>query len=218
MCGEINPEVVRVELSIAEDNIIENLRTLLTRSCDAFRELHDSLNDLASGKLELAKARMQKLLHMLGNFRSEYHTFALYLARVLPNLERNLLYLDTYRAIRDLNRSIEILVLHLAAIARHGSEIVSKIGSLTVPFANAMLSTTLKLIDAATILTSNPRKSLEFVEEARGSLQQCRDELRSRWIELYAGGYRDLLLAFIDVLDRLELLVDDMQLLARLRV
>uniref|UniRef100_A0A7C2VHY6 Phosphate uptake regulator PhoU n=1 Tax=Ignisphaera aggregans TaxID=334771 RepID=A0A7C2VHY6_9CREN len=113
----VEPEIERVRLSLAEENIIEQIRNYMLRIHDVLQELETVLDDLFKDKRESARARLVKVYE---NFRSIYSTqsaLARYVAKVSISISNGHYYLSMIDTLNSLTSGIHRLLLSLGLLS-----------------------------------------------------------------------------------------------------
>ncbi|MEM1646372.1 MAG: hypothetical protein QXL96_11050 [Ignisphaera sp.] len=114
MSSEImEPEIERVKLSLAEENLIEQIRNYITKVEAVFQEIDVTIDDIFRQKFESAKTRVVKVHEYLKSVYEFQSTVAKYAAKVSVTIANGYYYLSLADSMMSLTNALHNLILDL---------------------------------------------------------------------------------------------------------
>lgn len=109
----VEPEIERIKLSLAEENLIEQIRNYITKVETFFQEIDVTIDDIFRHKFESAKTRVIKVYEDLRSVYGFQSTVARYAAKVSVTITHGYYYLSLVDSLTSLTDSLHKLVLDL---------------------------------------------------------------------------------------------------------
>ncbi|MEM1526263.1 MAG: hypothetical protein QW775_00480 [Ignisphaera sp.] len=109
----VEPEIERIKLSLAEENLIEQIRNYITKVEMLFQEIDVTIDDIFRHKFESAKTRVIKVYEDLRSVYGFQSTVARYAAKVSVTITNGYYYLSLVDSLMSLTDSLHKLVLDL---------------------------------------------------------------------------------------------------------
>lgn len=114
MASEIvEPEIERIKISLAEENLIEQIRNYLVKLTIAIQEIENMVNDLFNQKFEIARVRGNKIFEDFKVIYSTRSALTRYVAKVSMSIANGSYYMSLTDTISSLTNSLHKLVLDL---------------------------------------------------------------------------------------------------------
>lgn len=113
----VEPEVERVKLSLAEENLIEQIHSYILKLATSFQEAKNILDDLFRQRFEIAKTRTNKLHEDLRNIYVSQSSLARYIAKLSMSVANGSYYISLMDVLTSLTGSIYRLMLNLELLS-----------------------------------------------------------------------------------------------------
>jgi len=117
MASEIvEPEIERVKLSIAEENLLEQMRNYVSKLAVLLQEIEVAMDDLFRQKFELAKTRIVKIFEDVKSIYEYKSSLARYASKISVSIANGFYYLSLVDSISSLTDTLHKLSLDLGLL------------------------------------------------------------------------------------------------------
>ncbi|RLG76791.1 MAG: hypothetical protein DRO12_03825 [Thermoprotei archaeon] len=162
--------------SIAEMNIVEQLRDLTTRLYDVIDELNEILNDFFSERYEAIKVRFERVRHRKREFEKKYRDAMFHLVRVGIGLEFKDIYAQIYRLLLRFSEELESASLRLYELSIREAKLDDEITVSLQRFLEYIRNSLEGIADVTQYVFINAKRGLEGLDSVFVAEEHC-DEL-----------------------------------------
>lgn len=113
----VEPDIERVKISLAEENIIEQIHNYLVKLASVAQEIENTLDDIFKQKFESARTRANKIFE---DFKSIYLTrsnIVRYIAKISILIANGSHYVSLAESLTSLTHSLHKLILDLELLS-----------------------------------------------------------------------------------------------------
>lgn len=110
------PKQIQVGITLAEENLLEQLDGFLSRLLNLMSEIDGMFNDVFQGRLEILRARIAKTLGISRDLRNVYRGILEYASRITPALVSGIHYLNALNTSSEFLESTHRLCMHLSLL------------------------------------------------------------------------------------------------------
>ncbi len=178
--GIIEPKQLQVQITLAEENLIEQLNGFFNKMTNIISEIDGMFNDVFQGRLEVLKTRIMKTLGSNRDLRGVYRSILEYASRVAPALISSNYYFNILHISSEFLEKVHRLCLHLSLLHTPLQ--------LNEDVIISIQKTLNLLIDGVNKLRSALRTYIEFpakMDEALSELLKTIQNLRVYYDESY---------------------------------
>jgi len=171
----LEPRQTRIELSLAEENLVEQLRNIILKLSNMMRDINGLLDDIFSDRFESIKLKAPRLLTLYREIREDCRRVKLYLARISIGLQDSKYYLEIVNETTSILESLYTVTTILSALTKQN---ISLKESSIVYLQKIIMSLSNLLNDYAEllkILIVAPTKFLEISDRSIKTLNEIRD-------------------------------------------
>lgn len=112
----IEPKQLQVQITLAEENLIEQLDGFFNKMSDVINEINGMFNDVFQGRLEVLRTRIIKTLGVDRDLRGVYRSILEYASRVAPALVSSSYYFNILNISLQFLEKVHRLCLHLSLL------------------------------------------------------------------------------------------------------
>jgi len=182
----IEPKQLQIQITLAEENLLEQLDNLYTKVIGIINEVQEMFNDIFQDRLEIVKTRITRVIGAYRDLRNNYRGILEYASRVSSALMTANHYLNILNASSDLLEKIHKLYIHFSLV-HNPSELNEDI----IISAQKILSLLIECIDKLqNILRSYigmPTRADKIIDDLSTSIQN----LSSYYDESYVNSMRE---------------------------
>ncbi len=200
----LRPDLGYVQASVAEMNILENLRNLFLKLQDEVKELYESCRDVANNMIEAVKVRFERIRKHKLELESIYRDSMFYLFKVGPGLVHKDAYVRIHLIVLALAEDFETAGLRLLSLGEIGSQLDDETLSSFQKFLEYIMSSIESVVTAIQLLLENPKKSLEHLDRVSSNEDICDEIYRNVSISLPKKASPIQLILIKDFVDLLE--------------
>lgn len=184
MASEIvEPEVERVKISLAEENLIEQVYNYVSRLTSIVQEIKNVLDDLFNQRFEVAKVRSGKIQEDIKALQDLRFGLVRYVTKVSMSITYGSYYISLVDALTSLTNSLHSLILNLELLS-----------SLRMAIGEQLILTLHNVLEQIKHIVSNVCNILKYIIESPSrvphyisTLQKESGNLVQIFRDLYVG-------------------------------
>jgi len=203
----LEPRQTRIELSLAEENLIEQLRNIILKLSNMVRDINSILDDIFNDMFESAKLKVPRLLALYREIREENRRAKLYLARISIGLQNSKYYLEIINETTNILESLYTVTTAISALIKQN--VVVKESSILY-LQKTMMSLSNLLNDYAELLKmliGSSSKFLEISDRDIKTLNEIRDIFEGLFPDVLSGEDRNLVQIIALIVQELRFII-----------
>ncbi|ADM28180.1 hypothetical protein Igag_1377 [Ignisphaera aggregans DSM 17230] len=188
----LEPRQTRIELSLAEENLVEQLRNIILKLSNMVRDINSILDDIFNDMFESAKLKVPRLLALYREICEDNRRTKLYLARISIGLQNSKYYLEIINETINILESLYIVTTAISAIIKQNA-VVKESSILYLQKIMMLLSNLLNdYAELLKMLIGAPSKFLEISDRGIKTLNEIRDIFEGLFPDILSGEDRNL--------------------------
>lgn len=216
----LEPRQTRIELSLAEENLVEQLRNIVLKLSNMLRELNSVLDDIFNDMFESAKLKVPRLIALYREVREDNRRVKLYLAKISIGLQDSKYYLEILNETTNILESLYTVATIMMILIKQNTTMkessILYLQKIVVSLSN-LLNDYAELLK---MLIGVPMRSLEISDKNAKTLNEIRDLFEELFpnifseedrnsiqiILLMTQEFRSIIKSFTNMLDDLQCL------------
>lgn len=198
----IEPKQLQVRITLAEENLIEQLDGFFNRVLNIISEIDEMFGDVFQGRLEVLRTRIVKTLGVNRDLRNVYRSILEYASRVAPALVSSIHYFNVLSSSSEFLESTHRLCMHLSLL-----QTPLKMDEDVVIFVqktlNLLIDGVNRLRNALKIYIEVPVKMGEALSEILKAIQNLRTYYDESYTRVIKGGIDMVSIAIMDDIDNI---------------
>jgi len=170
--------------SIAEMNVVEQLRDLTTRLYDVIDEVGEILNDYFSERYEAIKVRFERVRHKKREFEKQYRDAMFHLVRVGIGLEFKDIYAQIYRLLLRFSEELESASLRVYELAIKGVKVDDEVAASLQRLLEHVRTSLENVSGATQYVFVNAKRGLEELDSILAAEESCDEIYRELHVKM----------------------------------
>jgi len=203
----LEPRQTRIELSLAEENLVEQLRNIILKLSNMVRDINSILDDIFNDMFESAKLKVPRLLALYREIREDNRRTKLYLARISIGLQNSKYYLEIIDETINILESLYTVTTVISALIKQN--VVVRESSILY-LQKIMMSLSNLLNDYAELLKmliGAPSKFLEISDRGIKTLNEIRDIFEGLFPDILSEEDRNLVQIIALIVQELRFII-----------
>ena len=204
----LEPRQTRIELSLAEENLIEQLRNIVLKLSNMMRDVNGVLDNIFNDMFESAKIKISRLLALYREIREDNRRIKLYLARISIGLQNSKYYLEIINETMNILESLYTVTTAISALTTKQNVVIKE--SSILYLQKIIISLSNLLNDYAELLKTLIGASAKFLEVSDRdikTLNEIRDIFESLFPNIFSEEDRDLIQIMLLIAQELRFII-----------
>ncbi len=204
----LEPRQTRIELSLAEENLIEQLRNIVLKLSNMMRDVNGVLDNIFNDMFESAKIKISRLLALYREIREDNRRIKLYLARISIGLQNSKYYLEIINETMNILESLYTVTTAISALTTKQNVVIKE--SSILYLQKIIISLSNLLNDYAELfktLIGASAKFLEVSDRDIKTLNEIRDIFESLFPNIFSEEDRDLIQIMLLIAQELRFII-----------
>ncbi len=188
----LEPRQSRIELSLAEENLIEHLRNVILKIVNMLRDINGVLDDIFNERFEGAKLKASRLLAIYRDVREDSRRVQLYLARISIGLHNSEYYLEILNETTNILESLYIVSAMMMILTKNSITMKESSILYLQKIITALSDLLNNYAELLKIFIEAPSKFLEMSDRNIKTLNEIRDVFEELFSYIFSKEDRDL--------------------------